>query len=1217
MSIPTVNITDNLAGTANRATGSIAYTLTFSEPVTGLTLDDFVVSNGTATSLSGGGSTWTVHVTPALDVASGSIGLTLIAGAVSAASGEVNAIASNSGQAIDTLAPTAAQLVTGSAFKSLADPQVTLQTSKGTLVLELHPDQAPVTVANMLAYADDGFYDGTLFHRVIEGFMVQGGGFTPGLVNKPPTEAPILLESNNGLSNTRGTIAMARTSDPNSATSQFFINQVDNLFLNYSSTTAGYAVFGHVLSGLTVVDSIAQVATTTQGSYSDVPVTNVTINALRQTAAGILISNAHTLQVGQLEAGASWAYSLDGGNTWNPGSGNSITLPTGEYAAGAIQVRQTDGAGNTSVGQLGAALVITDQELSTPTVSITDNLVGTAHLGSGSITYTLTFSEAVTGLAAEDFIVSQGSVSGVSGSGTTWTVNVTPEVGVASGSIGLTLRSGAVLDATGAPNAVTSHSSQAIDTIAPVAPKLVTSSAFDFQVNPQISMQTSLGTVVFELRPEQAPITVANMLAYADAGFYDGTLFHQVVPGFVLQGGSYTPGLVYQEPIYKPIALESNNGLSHVRGSLAMVRGSTASSATTQFFIDLLDNPNLNYSSASSPGYAVFGQIVTGLSVIDSIAQVPTATSPAYVPLNDVTITSIRQTQAGSAVSRVNSLQISDLETGATWSYSLDAGLTWQAGSGTSLLLPDGTYGAQAIQIRQTDAAGNVSAGTGKLGSALVVDATAPTVTSFNPAQGAIGIPLDGNIVLTFSETVVRGSGTIVLKTAAGALVESFDAATSDRLTLSGATLTINPSADLTYLAGYTLEFAAGTFKDLVGNAYAGTTGYHFTTNHPASGQPGIDGIPAPGQTLSANTSALTDVDGLGTFSYQWQADGDDIPGATAATLLIGPDETGKAITLQVSYSDGRGTRETVTSAAVHLGTNSGDTLSAGSDADRLVGGAGNDIYQVTNGGNAIVELADAGTDTVRAPLSWTLGAHLENLELTGTSGASGIGNNLDNTLTGNDGNNILDGGIGADTLIGGAGNDTYVVDNSGDGVHESSGMGNDTVLAAVNWTLGDHLENLVLTGTRNLSGTGNDLDNRLTGNGGANALNGGAGNDVLDGASGHDTLTGGTGADTFAFTTPLHALRNVDTLTDFVSGTDKLHLSSAIFRELGFSGAPGSGAFFHVGHTAHDADDRILYNPSTGALSYDADGTGTLAAVQFAVLNGAPVLLYTDFSVG
>ena len=161
-------------------------------------------------------------------------------------------------------------------------PQVSIVTSAGSIVLELDPIAAPITVNNFLNYANSGFYRNTLFHRVISGFMIQGGGYTTGMVKKEGLKEPIVLESNNGLTNIRGTVAMARTSAPNSAASEFFINHVDNLFLNYNSTNPGYAVFGKVIQGMDVVDAIASKPTTASNGFSDVPLEDITMTSALQ-----------------------------------------------------------------------------------------------------------------------------------------------------------------------------------------------------------------------------------------------------------------------------------------------------------------------------------------------------------------------------------------------------------------------------------------------------------------------------------------------------------------------------------------------------------------------------------------------------------------------------------------------------------------------------------------------------------------------------------------------------------------------------------------------------------------------------------------------------------------------------------------------------------------------------------------------------------------------
>jgi len=160
-----------------------------------------------------------------------------------------------------------------------ANPRVLLKTSKGDITVELFQDKAPISVKNFLSYVDDKFYDGTIFHRVIKGFMVQGGGMTPDMHEKT-AKAPIKNEAANGLKNARGTLAMARTSDIDSATCQFFINLVDNVFLDHqqgSPDRFGYAVFGQVVAGMDVVDAIAAAPTGTKGMHGDVPREPITI----------------------------------------------------------------------------------------------------------------------------------------------------------------------------------------------------------------------------------------------------------------------------------------------------------------------------------------------------------------------------------------------------------------------------------------------------------------------------------------------------------------------------------------------------------------------------------------------------------------------------------------------------------------------------------------------------------------------------------------------------------------------------------------------------------------------------------------------------------------------------------------------------------------------------------------------------------------------------
>ena len=316
------------------------------------------------------------------------------------------------------------------------------------------------------------------------------------------------------------------------------------------------------------------------------------------------------------------------------------------------------------------------------------------------------------------------------------------------------------------------------------------------------------------------------------------------------------------------------------------------------------------------------------------------------------------------------------------------------------------------------------------------------------------------------------------------------------------------------------------------------------------------------------------------------------------------------------------------------------DSINGGSEADSLFGGDGDDTV---NG--------DAGADTMHGGAgNDTMNGGSDADIMDGDSGDDALtGGSEADTLRGGDGNDQLDGGTGADSMDGGAGNDTFIVDDAGDKVFDFGG-GVDTVRSSVAFNFADAahaqgtLENLELTGVGNISGFGNAFANAITGNAGNNridgragndVLNGGAGNDRLDGGLGNDkllggsgndrldgglgkdTMTGGLGNDKFVFDTKLNAATNVDVVTDFKHGTDKMLLDNAIFNALGFQeNVTLKAGFFHAGSAAADADDHIIYNKATGALSYDADGVGGQAAVQFATLSSHPTIDFHDFVV-
>lgn len=264
------------------------------------------------------------------------------------------------------------------------------------------------------------------------------------------------------------------------------------------------------------------------------------------------------------------------------------------------------------------------------------------------------------------------------------------------------------------------------------------------------------------------------------------------------------------------------------------------------------------------------------------------------------------------------------------------------------------------------------------------------------------------------------------------------------------------------------------------------------------------------------------------------------------------------------------------------------DTLDGGAGNDTMLGGLGDDTYVVDSASDIVTENANEGTDSVRSSVTLTLANNVENLVLTGTAAINGTGNTLNNVITGNSAANTLSGGTGADTMIGGAGNDTYVVDNTGDIVTENANEGTDLVQSGVTYTLAANVENLTLTGTTAINGTGNALDNVLTGNTAANTLNGGAGNDTLNGGSGADTMIGGTGNDTYVVDNTSDVVTElVGEGTDFVQSSVTYTLSANV-ENLTLTGTTA------INGTGNALDNILIGNSANNTLT-GGDGNDTI----------------------
>ncbi|MGO1075687.1 calcium-binding protein [Inquilinus sp. CA228] len=405
------------------------------------------------------------------------------------------------------------------------------------------------------------------------------------------------------------------------------------------------------------------------------------------------------------------------------------------------------------------------------------------------------------------------------------------------------------------------------------------------------------------------------------------------------------------------------------------------------------------------------------------------------------------------------------------------------------------------------------------------------------------------------------------------------------------------------------LQFRAGAGDDILTGGYLADV---------ILGGAGTDSVWGRGGNDDLYGLAGNDlVEGGAGLDYLYGGDGSDrLFGGADADLLYGG--TGDDL---LHGGDGNDVLYGQEGFDILYGEAGDDRLHGWTGPVELHGDTGDDLYLLTRFGQVVVEAAGEGIDTVSASQSYRLPDNVENLFIFG--GLRGVGNALDNVITADDwggslagaagddtlhggaGSDWLDGGLGADTMDGGAGNDTYVVGSAGDRVIELAEPGTDTVRSAIDYRLGDNVENLVLIGSQAVDATGNDLANALTGNDVVNTLAGGLGKDVL---------TGGGGADSFVFDTAFGG-SNIDRITDFTPGEDHFLLDPAIFTRLP-TGALSPDAFT-LGTAAGEADDRILYDIDTGTLRYDRDGIGPGAARAFAIVEPGTALAASDFLIG
>jgi len=495
-------------------------------------------------------------------------------------------------------------------------PGVQVTTSLGEFVIQLDPDAAPESVSNFLGYVNSDFYDGTVFHRVVADSHVEVAGLLSAFVQKEG-QLPIINESSTGLINVRGTVAMARTDEPDSATSQFYVNLADNADLDTTRTEPGYAVFGRVVDGMDVVDAIGAVPTEERDDLTDVPVDDVLIEGVARV--DLTIGSTTVLGV-------------------------RVDTSLGSFVVQLYPVHMPTTVEN--------FLQYVDDGFYAGTLF--HRVVPDFVVQGGGLTSDLVEKETQAPIANESFNAFsnlRGTISMVwddepDSATTQFLINTVdnPDLDATEDEPGYAVF-GRVVDGMDVVDEIAAVPTESRDGLAFAPLDDITIEGVerteltvgDTSLS-AVRVETTLGEFVIELYADYTPVTVENFLQYVDEGYYPGTVVHGADPELGIAAGAYVRGLVPLETGL-PVLNESDNGLRNVRGTIAMVYPTAPDTATAHFLVNVVDNTGFD-ATPWTPGFAVFGEVTEGMDVVDAIASVTTASRGDYVdvPAADVVI---------------------------------------------------------------------------------------------------------------------------------------------------------------------------------------------------------------------------------------------------------------------------------------------------------------------------------------------------------------------------------------------------------------------------------------------------------------------------------------------------------------------------------------------------------------------------------------------------